>query len=150
MLPTDPAAVNEGEEVNYNPFNNLETEVTEQGGNFSSGEKQLICLARALLAAHPLILMDEATSSVDYETDALITTTIAQEFKNSSLLVIAHRLRTVIGFDKILVLHEGKVAEFDSPATLIADQASRFHGLCKAVSWREYWGARARASDDNC
>ncbi|CAD6587814.1 MAG: hypothetical protein CYPHOPRED_004148, partial [Cyphobasidiales sp. Tagirdzhanova-0007] len=137
LLPAEPVPM-EDEEGNFNPFYNLETEVSEQGQNFSAGERQLLCLARALLKQHPLILMDEATSSVDYETDTLITATIAEEFKHSSLLVIAHRLRTVIGFDKILVLDIGRVVEFDSPAKLIADSNSRFHALCKATGRREF------------
>ena len=92
LLPTEPVVPADGEEeVNINVFQDLETEVAEQGQNFSSGQRQLLCLARALLKQHPLILMDEATSSVDFETDAVITATIAEEFKNSSLLVIGTR-----------------------------------------------------------
>lgn len=158
LLPAEPVPIQDGEEVNYNPFYNLDGEVAEQGSNFSAGERQLLCLARALLKQHPLILMDEATSSVDTETDAHITATIAEEFKTSTLLVIAHRLRTVIGFDKILgkwppqhtpiyfadqtrtaVLDAGQVAEYDSPAKLINDENSRFHALCKAVGANSMW-----------
>ncbi|CAD6588427.1 MAG: hypothetical protein CYPHOPRED_004384 [Cyphobasidiales sp. Tagirdzhanova-0007] len=129
LLPAEPVPVREGQEGNFNSFHNLETEVSEQGQNFSAGERQLLCLARALLKQPLLILMDEATSSVDYEIDTLITATIAEEFKRSSMLVISHRLRTVIGFDKILVLDVGRLVEFDAPGVLMADPSSHFHAL---------------------
>ena len=72
--------------------------LTDTLQNFSSGERQLLCLARALLIQHPLILMDEATSSVDYETDAIITATIAEEFKKSSLLVIGEARPQLVAY----------------------------------------------------
>jgi ABC-type multidrug transport system fused ATPase/permease subunit len=91
LLPAEAPAPTDDDEVNVNVFEDLDTEVAEQGQNFSAGQRQLLCLARALLKQHPLILMDEATSSVDFETDTVITATIAEEFKNSSLLVIGAR-----------------------------------------------------------
>lgn len=81
-----------------------------------------------------IVLLDEATSSVDFETDQLVTHTLAKEFSECTMLVIAHRLQTIIAFDKVLVMHNGEVAEFDSPAQLLADPKTRFYGLCQAVS----------------
>ena len=97
----------------------LEYPVTENGGNFSQGQRQLICLARALLRKTKLILLDEATASVDNETDARIQSAIRQEFLEGTVITIAHRLRTIIDYDKVLVLDKGRVIEYGSPLALI-------------------------------
>ncbi|KAF9419736.1 hypothetical protein BGZ94_009323 [Podila epigama] len=113
-----------------NSFGNLDSEVHENGNNFSQGQRQLIGLARALLKQSKIIILDEATASVDHETDARIQATIRQEFKESTLLTIAHRLRTIIDFDKVLVMDHGKVVQFDTPYNLIREEGI-FRGMCQ-------------------
>jgi ABC-type multidrug transport system fused ATPase/permease subunit len=119
------------DEVNANSFKDLETPVTEGGKNFSQGQRQLLCLARALLKRSRIVIMDEATASVDFETDKAIQKTISTEFVDSTILCIAHRLHTVIEYDRILVLDQGKIIEFDSPLTLINDSESAFYKMCR-------------------
>ncbi|CAE6421059.1 unnamed protein product [Rhizoctonia solani] len=109
----------------------LETKVSEGGNNFSQGQRQLLSMARALLRKSSVIIMDESTASVDFETDAKIQTTIREEFNQSILLTIAHRLRTIIDNDRILVLNAGRVVEFDSPANLLKKPDGIFHEMCK-------------------
>ncbi|KAF9914536.1 hypothetical protein BX616_008097 [Lobosporangium transversale] len=113
-----------------NTFGNLDSEVHENGNNFSQGQRQLIGLARALLKQSKIIILDEATASVDHETDARIQATIREEFKGSTLLTIAHRLRTIIDFDKVLVMDHGQVVQFDTPWNLIRDEGI-FRGMCQ-------------------
>ncbi|KAF7795629.1 hypothetical protein EIP86_006794 [Pleurotus ostreatoroseus] len=126
------------EAVNSNVFRNLDSPVSEGGENFSTGEKQLLCMARAILKRTKLLMMDEATASVDYATDELIGKTIRQEFAESTILTIAHRLRTIIDYDRVMVLDEGRIVEFDKPATLLKDSTSRFYSLCKATGKSEF------------
>lgn len=116
---------------NVNVFKDLTTAVTEGGKNFSQGQRQLLCLARALLKRSRVVLMDEATASVDFETDKAIQKTISTEFADSTILCIAHRLHTVIEYDRILVLDKGNIVEFDSPLKLIEDTESVFHKMCR-------------------
>ncbi|KAJ3319360.1 hypothetical protein HDV06_006387 [Boothiomyces sp. JEL0866] len=97
----------------------LETVVTEGGHNFSQGQRQLLCLARAILKQSKVIILDEATASIDHDTDLKIQETIRDRFNTSSLLCIAHRLSTIMDYDKILVLDKGKVVQFDTPYNLI-------------------------------
>lgn len=121
----------EEEEVNANVFKDLSTNVSEGGKNFSQGQRQLLCLARALLKSSRVVLMDEATASVDFETDKAIQKTIATEFSESTILCIAHRLHTVIEYDRILLLDHGEILEFDNPLTLISNPDSSFHKMCR-------------------
>lgn len=114
-----------------NVFTDLESPVSEGGQNFSQGQRQLICLARALLKRNRIVLMDEATASVDFETDEAIQKTIATEFADCTILCIAHRLRTVIEYDKILVLDQGEIAEFASPLVLLNTPDSIFNKMCE-------------------
>ncbi|KAJ3191281.1 Multidrug resistance-associated protein 4 [Irineochytrium annulatum] len=114
----------------------MDSPVHENGGNWSAGERQLICLARAVLRDSKLIVMDEATSSVDMRTDALVQRAIRSEeglFATSTVLTIAHRLQTIIDFDFVLVLDAGKVVEFGTPHSLlekpIADNSAWFHRM---------------------
>ncbi|GAA5944109.1 uncharacterized protein JCM15063_005316 [Sporobolomyces koalae] len=124
--------------ANRSVFWNLDAEVAEGGSNFSTGQRQLVCMARALLRSSRILLLDEATASTDLETDELITQTIRSEFSDSTLLVIAHRLRTIVDFDKVMVLDKGRLLEFDSPAALIKDPNSQFHSLCRAGGKNEF------------
>ncbi|KAI9752146.1 MAG: hypothetical protein M4579_005746 [Chaenotheca gracillima] len=106
-------------ESNLNVFESLSSTISESGLNLSQGQRQLLCLARAIVARPKLMILDEATSAVDMSTDALIQQSIREEFTDSTLLVIAHRLSTIVDFDKVLVMAEGKVEEFDTPASLM-------------------------------
>lgn len=108
----------------------LDSPVTENGNNWSQGQRQLIALARALVKKTSLIVLDEATSSVDFDTDQQIQETIRKEFTNSTLLCIAHRIRTVADYDRILVLDHGQVKEFDTPYELMIREGSIFQQMC--------------------
>ena len=105
--------------------------VAEGGENLSVGQRQLICLARALLRKTKVLILDEATAAVDMETDDLIQQTIKREFTNCTVLTIAHRLNTILDYNRILVLDKGKVAEYDDPKNLLQDKESKFFGMCK-------------------
>ena len=100
------------------PSCTLSTQVSESGLNLSLGQRQLVCLARALLARPKILIMDEATSAVDMETDAIVQQSIRAELKGCTLIVIAHKLSTVIDLDQIVVLEEGKVVEMGAPKEL--------------------------------
>ncbi|KDQ53279.1 hypothetical protein JAAARDRAFT_72568 [Jaapia argillacea MUCL 33604] len=126
------------EAQNANVFRNLDSSVSEGGENFSTGEKQLLCMARAILKRSKVLVMDEATASVDYATDELISKTIRQEFAESTILTIAHRLRTVIDYDRVMLLEDGKIVELDRPAVLLSDPNSKFYSLCKATGKNEF------------
>uniref|UniRef100_A0A8C3I573 ABC-type glutathione-S-conjugate transporter n=1 Tax=Chrysemys picta bellii TaxID=8478 RepID=A0A8C3I573_CHRPI len=100
----------------------LNHECLERGENLSVGQKQLVCLARALLRKAQILVLDEATAAVDLETDLQIQSTIRTQFKAWTVLTIAHRINTILDYDRILVLENGQVAEFDSPEKLIAQK----------------------------
>ncbi|KAG8689334.1 hypothetical protein FRC09_012469 [Ceratobasidium sp. 395] len=110
---------------NINMFRDLDSPVSEGGENFSAGEKQLLCMARAILKRAKVLFCDEATASVDYVTDELISQTIRKEFADSTIITIAHRLRTIIDYDKVMVMDQGRIAEFDEPSVLLADPSSK-------------------------
>ncbi len=93
---------------------------------FSAGQKQLLCLGRALLLGNKVLVLDEATANVDMETDALIQATIAQNFKDCTVLTIAHRLDTIIESDWVVVMKEGSVAEQGHPHLLLRDHEGAF------------------------
>lgn len=115
---------------NANIFTNLSSPISESGSNLSQGQRQLLCLARALLKAPRVLLMDEATASIDYATDGKIQDTL-RDVKESTILTIAHRLQTIIDYDKVLVLDKGKVIEYDAPWELISREGGIFRGMCE-------------------
>ena len=107
----------------------LDTVVEEHGTNYSVGQRQLLCVSRALLRKSKVILMDEATASIDLETDLKIQKTVREEFTDSTVITIAHRIHTIIDSDRVLVLDMGELKEFDKPAVLLKDQSSLFSQL---------------------
>ncbi|KAJ1667542.1 hypothetical protein EV178_001271 [Coemansia sp. RSA 1646] len=113
-------------------FTSLDAEIKENGQNLSLGQRQLVALARALVRRSKLIIMDEATASVDFDTDDRIQRTIrGPEFANSTLFCIAHRLRTIIDYDRVLVLDKGRIAEFDTPYNLLQNENGIFRSMCE-------------------
>ena len=112
-----------------NIFLSLTSPISSAGANLSQGQKQLLCLARAILSRPKLLLLDEATSAVDKKTDTLIQRSIREEFANTTLLVVAHRLSTVMDFDRVLVMKDGVGAEFGSPRELLGIEDGVFKGM---------------------
>jgi len=150
VIPQDPVLFSGTVRKNLDPFGNysdiqvwdslrraqleslvhsLSENVEENGANFSVGQRQLLCIARALLAAPKIILMDEATAAVDIKTDFLIQQSIRKEFANCTCLTIAHRLSTILDSDKVLVMDQGTAVEFDAPKKLAANHTSLFFAL---------------------
>lgn len=111
-----------GNGTNTDIFNSLSSKISEGGLNLSQGQRQLLCLARAIVSRPKIMVLDEATSAVDMATDVLIQRSIREEFGDSTLLVIAHRLSTIADFDRILVMSEGQAIEYDSPRQLLLKQ----------------------------
>jgi ABC-type multidrug transport system fused ATPase/permease subunit len=114
---------------NKNIFLNLSSPITESGSNLSQGQRQLLCLARALLKEPAVLLMDEATASIDHATDSKIQETI-RRLENTTV-TIAHRLKTIVDYDKVLVLDHGKVIEYGEPWELIKNEDGMFRGMCE-------------------
>uniref|UniRef100_A0A3B3Y9E1 ABC-type glutathione-S-conjugate transporter n=1 Tax=Poecilia mexicana TaxID=48701 RepID=A0A3B3Y9E1_9TELE len=108
----------------------LQHEVAEGGENLSVGQRQLLCLARALLRKSRILILDEATAAVDLETDDLIQTTIRKEFSHCTVLTIAHRLHSIMDSSRVMVLDAGKIVEFDSPSNLMEKQG-HFYSMAK-------------------
>ncbi|CAK4351318.1 unnamed protein product [Aphanomyces euteiches] len=109
----------------------LDFQVAEKGSNLSVGQRQLLCIARALLRQSRVVVLDEATANIDLESDRLIQQTIKECFRDVTMLIIAHRLDTIIDSDRILVMDRGSVIEYDSPQVLLAKEGSVFAELAK-------------------
>ncbi|PAA57130.1 hypothetical protein BOX15_Mlig029003g1 [Macrostomum lignano] len=156
ILPQDPVIFSGTLRVNLDPFNEktdsevwtalelahlkdfvarlpegLAYQCGEGGSNLSVGQRQLLCLARTLLRKSKILVLDEATAAVDLETDSLIQQTIRREFKNSTVITIAHRLNTILDSDRVLVLDRGVIKEFENPRTLLQRPNSSFYSMAK-------------------
>ncbi|XP_063866337.1 multidrug resistance-associated protein 1-like isoform X3 [Scylla paramamosain] len=156
IIPQDPVLFSGTLRMNLDPFNHYSDEkvwsalehahlkgfvstlsaglqhaISEGGDNLSVGQRQLVCLARALLRKTRVLVLDEATAAVDMETDDLIQQTIRKKFVGCTVLTIAHRLNTIMDYSKVLVLDKGEIKEFDSPASLLKNSDSIFHGMAK-------------------
>ncbi|XP_031342454.1 multidrug resistance-associated protein 4-like isoform X5 [Photinus pyralis] len=107
----------------------LNFEISQDGSNFSVGQRQLLCLARAIVKDNKILILDEATANVDMETDTLIQETIRTQFSNCTVLTVAHRLNTIIDSDKVLVMDMGVAVEFDHPHLLLQNQNGVFYNL---------------------
>jgi len=116
----------------------LDSEIKEGGENLSAGEKQLLCIGRTILKKNKIILIDEATSSIDSVTEEAILASIKQNFKDCTVITIAHRLKTIVESDRVLYLSNGEVLEFDTPKALLENKNSNFYQL-----WNEYENAKA-------
>uniref|UniRef100_A0A669F1K2 ATP binding cassette subfamily C member 4 (PEL blood group) n=1 Tax=Oreochromis niloticus TaxID=8128 RepID=A0A669F1K2_ORENI len=115
----------------------LETVLTESGSNFSVGQRQLVCLARAILRKTRILIIDEATANVDPRTDGLIQQTIRDKFQECTVLTIAHRLNTIIDCDRILVLDAGRIQEYDEPYVLLQNQDGLFYQMVQQTGRAE-------------
>lgn len=124
------------EEIVSAKENKLDSLVTENGENWSVGQRQLVCLGRALLKGTRILVLDEATASVDSATDNLIQQTLRYQFSDCTVIAVAHRIPTVIHSDLVLVLSDGRISEFDSPMKLLEDKSSSFSKLVSEYSLR--------------
>ena len=110
-------------------FNGINTEIKEYGNNLSFGCRQLLCVARAILRKSKVIILDEATSSVDQKTEDIITNAVDTMFKDSTVITIAHRINTVKSCDRVIIMDEGEIVEVGKPDMLIKDTNSKFYTL---------------------
>jgi len=112
-------------------------EISENGNNLSAGEKQLICICRAILRKNRVVILDEATANIDILTEQKIQELIHEEFKSSTVITIAHRINTIIKSDKVLVLSYGEMVEYDEPQTLLDNSNSHFSSLVRELRQQE-------------
>ena len=108
----------------------LEYKIEENGSNLSVGERQLVCIVRAFLKQNRIIVMDEATSSIDFKTENVIQNAISKLMNNCTVITIAHRIKTIIDYDRILVMSNGEIVEFDTPQNLL-NKKGLFYNLYK-------------------
>lgn len=158
IIPQDPVLFSASIRNNLDPFNRysddelwqslgavelrssiqtLDFMVTESGANFSVGQRQLICLARAILRNNRVLVLDEATANVDPQTDALIQRTIRERFADCTVLTVAHRLHTVMDSDRIMVMDAGRVREFDWPHVLLQRDGGTLRDMVEATGAQE-------------
>lgn len=121
-------------EINFEEFcikNNIDlyTPINEGGRGFSAGQKQLICLARAMVLNNKILILDEATSYLDSETNDLIEKLITTKFSECTVLAILHRLTTVLNYDKVMILNDGAIVEYDNPNNLLNNKNSLFYKI---------------------
>ncbi|QRW27549.1 ABC transporter [Rhizoctonia solani] len=122
----------------------LESGVSAGGGNFSLGQRQILALARAIVRRSKVLILDEATAAIDYNTDTVIQKSIRTELKDRTLIIVAHRLQTICDADKIIVLEAGKIVEFDSPAALLRKESGAFKSLVDESGDRDALYAMAK------
>lgn len=113
--------------------NGLDSQISEGGANFSVGQRQLVCLARALIRKNKILVLDEATANVDPQTDVLIQKTIRTKFSDCTVLTIAHRLHTIMDSDKILLMSNGCISDYDDPHHLLQKESGLLHELVEAT-----------------
>ena len=111
--------------------------ISEGGENLSSGQRQLICICRAILRKSKVVILDEATSSIDVVTEKRIQQLISLHFRDSTMITVANRLNTITNSDKVLVLDYGRVMEYDSPSRLISNPASMYSKLVEEIKQQE-------------
>ncbi|KAH6790169.1 multidrug resistance-associated protein 2 [Perilla frutescens var. frutescens] len=154
IIPQSPVLFSGTVRFNLDPFNeHNDADLSLKLGEFSVGQRQLLSLSRALLRRSKILVLDEATAAVDVRTDALIQKTIREEFRSCTMLIIAHRLNTIIDCDRVLLLDAGKVVEFDTPEALLQREDSAFSkmvqstGVANAEYLRGLWSERVKSSE---
>ena len=105
--------------------------IAEKGGNLSVGQRQLLCMARAILRKPKILILDECTASIDHETDGIIQNVVRSELLECTVISIAHRLHTIAYYDAVIVMQQGRMMEYDHPYKLMRDSDSLFHKMCK-------------------
>jgi len=122
----------------------LDSKISGGGSNLSVGQRQILALARAILRQSKLLILDEATSAIDYATDAIIQSTLKETLKDATLITVAHRLQTIMDADKIMVLDSGNMVEFDSPENLLEMEGGYLKSLVDQSGDRETLYAMVR------
>jgi len=133
LLTRESEAKKDGEEQDQAKSQGLNFKIAEGGANLSSGEKQLICICRAVLRKNKVVVLDEATANIDVVTEQKVQSLLKTEFNNSTVITIAHRLNTIIQSNRVLVLSHGEAKEFDSPQNLMLDPSSEFSKLLQEL-----------------